>query len=205
MLDKIKPFLKEDADTEELTSILTELTTINPEKLEQSYLNNDVNVRSWADKKVGRAIETFKTQTMGSLIEEQVKTRLKSAKDETAAETQLRLINERLDKAESDRKREQHINTALKYASERGIPTKYVEKFLGSDIEETKRYLDDFTTDFNITVNEEVDDRFKEHGRNVNYKQKNQPEKMTFTREEIAKMSKEDLEKNWDKITKQKK
>jgi len=205
MIDKIKPFLKEDADTEELTSIINELTTINPEKLEQSYLNNDVNVRSWADKKVGRAIETFKTQTMGSLIEEQVKTRLKSAKDETAAETQLRLINERLDRAESERKREQHINTALKYASQYEIIPKYVDRFLGADVEETKRNIDALAKDFNVQINDAVDERFKEHGRTVNYKQKNQPEKMTFTREEIATMSKEDLAKNWDKITKQKK
>jgi len=204
MLDKIKPFLKEDADTEELTSIINELTTINPEKLEQSYLNNDVNVRSWADKKVGRAIETFKTQTMGSLIEEQVKTRLKSAKDETAAETQLRLINERLDRAESERKREQHINTALKYASQYEIIPKYVDRFLGADVEETKRNIDALAKDFNVQINDAVDERFKEHGRNVNFKQQNQPDKSKWSREELATMSSDDLAKNWDKIIKQK-
>lgn len=202
MIDKLKPFLKDDADVNEVTSVLQQLSTLDPDKLENAYLNNDPAIRSWADRKIGKSLETFKTQTMGPLIEEQVRTRLDKHKNETAAETQLRLINERLDKAEADRKREAHINSALKYASEKGIPSKYVDKFLGSDFDETKRYLDDFAVDFNIQVNEEVDERFKEHGRSVNYKQKNQQEKTSFTPEEVAKMSSEDFKKNFSKIMK---
>jgi len=203
-IELLKPFLKEDADEAEVTAVITKLGTVDADKLENGYMNNDATIRSWADKKVGKAIETFKTQTMGSLVTEQVNARLKSAKDETAAETQLRLINERLDKAEGERKREQHINSALKYASQYEIIPKYVDRFLGADVEETKRNIDALAKDFNVQINDAVDERFKEHGRNVNFKQQNQPDKSKWSREELATMSSDDLAKNWDKIIKQK-
>jgi len=202
MIDKLKPFLKDGIDTNELTAVMNSLLTLDPEKLETAYLNNDPAVRSWADRKIGKSLETFKTQTMSSLIEQQVQDRISKHKNETAAETQLRLINERLDKAEKDRLREKHINDALKYAGEKGIPTKYVDKFLGEDFDTTKRYLDDFATDFNIQVDEEVDERFKESGRKINFKTKKDNDKTTFTDEEIAKMSPEDFKANFSKIMK---
>ena len=202
-IELLKPFLKEDADEAEVTAILAKLGTVDADKLENGYMNNDATIRSWTDKKVGKALETFKTQTMGSLVEEQVKARLKSAKDETAAETQLRLINERLDKTEQERKREQHINKALEFANGK-IPSKYVHKLLGADIDETTTNINDFVKDFNISVNEEVDERFKDKGRTVSYKANTEPEKSKWSRQELATMSEEDLEKNWDKIPKQK-
>jgi hypothetical protein len=203
MIDKLKPFLKEDANTEEVSAVINELQQVNPDKLETAYLNNDVAVRSWADRKVGKALETFKTQTMNSLVEEQVRARLEKHKNESEAEKQLRLINERLDKAENERKREQHINKALEYASGK-IPAKYVHKLLGSDADETIHNIDEFIKDFNISVNEQVDERFKEHGRSVNYKANSAPERTTFTDEEVAKMSSEEFKKNFHKIVKQK-
>jgi len=203
-IDKLKPFLKEGTDETEISAIINELQTVNPDKLETAYLNNDPTVRSWADRKVGKALETFKTQTMNSLVEEQVRARLDKHKNETAAETQLRLINERLDKAEKDRVREQHINKALEYASGK-IPAKYVHKLLGSDADETIRNIDEFIKDFNISVNEEVDERFKEKGRNVNYKSNHQSEKTTFTDDEVARMSSDDFKKNFAKIIQNKK
>ena len=202
-IELLKPFLKEDADEAEVTAVLAKLGTVDADKLENGYMNNDATIRSWTDKKVGKALETFKTQTMGSLVEEQVNERLKSAKDETAAETQLRLINERLDKTENERKREQHINKALEFANGK-IPSKYVHKLLGADIDETTNNINDFVKDFNISVNEQVDERFKDKGRNVSYKANNEPEKTSWTTDELTKMSNEDLEKNWDKISKQK-
>ena len=202
-IELLKPFLKEDADEAEVTAVLAKLGTVDADKLENGYMNNDATIRSWTDKKVGKALETFKTQTMGSLVEEQVKARLKSAKDETAAETQLRLINERLDKTEQERKREQHINKALEFANGK-IPSKYVHKLLGADIDETTTNINDFVKDFNISINEEVDERFKDKGRTVSYKANTEPEKSHWSREELATMSQADLEKNWNKISKQK-
>jgi len=202
MIEELKPFLKENVDPEQLNAVLGKLKpTIDEAFLENAYVNNDPVIRKYTDKKVGKSIETFKTNTLGSLVEEQVNTRLKNYKEESESEKQLRLINERLDKAESDRKREQHISKALEYSSGK-IPPKYVHKLLGNDIDETTKAIDDFIQDFKISVNEEVDDRFKEYGRNVNYKANDKAEKTAFTKEEIAAMSNEELKKNWHKIYK---
>lgn len=202
MIDKLKPFLKDGIDAAQLEAVLNELKAIDENFLQNAYLNNDPAVRRYVDKKVGTALDTFKTQTMGPLVDSQVKERLEKHKNETEAEKQLRLINERLDKAENDRLREKHINQALEYAANHQIPTKYVHKLLGSNFEETKVAIDDFVKDFNISVNEEVDNRFKENGRSINYKGNNKPERTSFTREEIAKMSKEDFAANYNKIIK---
>jgi len=201
-IELLKPFLKEDADEAEVTAVLAKLGTVDADKLENGYMNNDATIRSWADKKVGKAIETFKTQTMGALVTEQVNARLKTHKEESESEKQLRLINERLDKAEGEKLREQHINKALEYANGK-IPSKYVHKLLGADVNETQTAIDDFIKDFNISVNEEVDERFKENGRTISYKANTEKPKTKWTRDEIATMSKEELEKNWDAITKQ--
>lgn len=203
-VDKIKDFLKEGVNEQEVESALENLINIDENFLEAEYGNNNKTIRSWADRKVTKAIEGFKTNTMSALVDQQVQDRIAKHKNETEAEKQLRLINERLDRAENERKREQHINSALKYAGDKGIPTKYVDRFLGADIDETKRMLDDFATDFNIQVNEEVDDRFKEHGRNIGNKGNNLPEKSSWTDEEIARMSPDEFKKNFNKIFKQK-
>jgi len=203
-IELIKNYLKEGVDEKEVETALEQLFTVDENFLEEQYKSNNKTIRSWTDKKIGSGIEGFKTNTMAALIEQQVSDRIKKQKDETAAETQFRLINEKLDKVESERKREQHINKALEYANGK-IPSKYVHKLLGSDADETISNIDEFIKDFNISVNEEVDERFKEHGRSVSYKQTTQPEKTSFTDDEIAKMSSEDFKKNYSKIFKEQK
>lgn len=200
-IDTIKSYLKEGVDEKEVETALDQLFTVDENFLEEQYKSNNKSIRPWVDKKVGSGIEGFKTNTMAALVEQQVSDRIKKQKDETAAETQFRLINEKLDKVESERKREQHINKALEYANGK-IPSKYVHKLLGNDADETISNIDEFIKDFNISVNEEVDERFKEHGRTVSYKQNTQPEKTSFTKEEVAKMPKEEFKKNFNKIFK---
>lgn len=51
------------------------------------------------------------------------------------------------------------ITEAIKYATEKKIPTSLVENFLGEDLEKTKVNLDSFVESINPWVQEQVDER----------------------------------------------
>lgn len=50
------------------------------------------------------------------------------------------------------------LKDALKYASEKGIPNKFVEKFLGEDLNTTKANLDEFQTEWDSALEKASND-----------------------------------------------
>lgn len=200
-IDLIKNFLKDGIDEKEVESALDSLSNIDESFLESAYKSGDKSVRSFTDRLVTKSLETFKTQTMSPLIEQQVNERLNNEKNKTESQRQFEKLEALIIKQQQDAERKDHINAALTYASGK-IPPKYVDKLLGANIDETKSNIEDFIKDLNIKIDEEVDERLQP--RIINGKIVNKDhEKSTFTPQEIAKMSKQELKDNWAKIQKQ--
>lgn len=75
--------------------------------------------------------------------------------------TQKKLLEleKELEKERTANARKDLITEAIKYATEKKIPTSLVENFLGEDLENTKVNLDSFVESINPWVQEQVDER----------------------------------------------
>ncbi|MBO3417906.1 DUF4355 domain-containing protein [Clostridium perfringens] len=75
--------------------------------------------------------------------------------------TQKKLLEleKELEKERKSNARKDLITEAIKYATEKKIPTSLVENFLGEDLEKTKVNLDSFVESINPWVQEQVDER----------------------------------------------
>lgn len=81
---------------------------------------------------------------------------IKDPKDKAMADLQAELAKMKAEAARKDL-----LSEAMKYANEKKINTKFVEKFLGEDLEKTKVALDDFVKDYSKDIEAAVTEKMK--------------------------------------------
>ena len=119
-------------------------------------------LQSVTDSAVTKGITTFKDKTLPTLLEEEIK---KKFPGETEDQKKLRQLEEKLAKAEADRKRESLINKALSYANEKKLPTGFIDRFIDEDEDKTLANVQKFENLFNEAIKTGVEAKFKENGR----------------------------------------
>lgn len=120
------------------------------------------------DKHHSKALETWKTNNLESLIEEEVS---KRNPQETPEQKRIRELEEKLQKQERDAQRTALKEQALKYATDKGydakFATKWIDKLLADDEATTNTTLEEFKADLDGIVQAQVDAKFKELGRDI--------------------------------------
>ena len=160
--------IKANGGTPEMITFLEALKTVNTDSVKDFLANNDEGkkiAQSLNDQAVTKGIETFKQKTMPGLIEEAIKQKFP---DETEDQKKLRLLAENQTRLEKELKQKDLFNKALQIATEKKLPVKLVNKFLGEDEETTVRNLAELESEFNSTLQALVESKFKEIGRNPN-------------------------------------
>jgi len=151
------------------------LKTINPDSV-KDYLEKDEAgkklLNSITDARVTKGIETFKKETMPSLIEEEIKKKFPA---ETEEQKRLRILEEDNKKFQNDVKRERLLNKAISIANERKLPLKLIDRFLGDDEESTIKNIELLEAEYNGAITSAVESKFKEHGREPGNNDKNAP------------------------------
>jgi len=164
-LKQILDFLKSNNASTELITSLESLKTVNLDSVKE-FLEKDEDgkkyLQSQKDAAVTKGIDTFKEKTMPGLIEEQIS---KKFPEETAEQKRLRQLEDDNKKFQNEVKRERLLNKAIAHATEKGFPTKFIEKFLGEDEETTLASIDAFGEMYNTSVSAAVETKFKENGR----------------------------------------
>ena len=192
-VDEVKAFLA----TPEAAPLLTELKTLDANTVKgwletneegKSYLN------SYADSKVTKGIETFKTKTLPTLVEEEV---TKRNPKETEEQKALRQLKSEFDNLKKEASRKELLNSALTYATEKGIPAKYIDRFIGDDSESTIANIDAFGTYFKDAVQQAVTGTFKDGGRTVTA---DSDKKGTITVADMSTMTRAELLKHQNSI-----
>jgi len=89
----------------------------------------------------------------------------------------------------------------LSTATEKSLPAKLVEFFVGDDVEKTTANLGILEAEFNAAVQAEVDKRFKDGGTQPPQKP---GQTTTLTKEAVLKMTPDEINANWDEIVKNK-
>lgn len=156
---------KGEALTADELNFLKGLKTLTPESV-KDYLDKDEAgkkyLQSLNDAAVTKGISTFKEKTMPGLIEEEIK---KKFPDETEEQKKLRILTEDQEKLKAEIKRKDLLNKAISIATEKKLPLKLVEKFLGDDEETTIKNLELLETEYNGGITSAVEEKFKAEGR----------------------------------------
>ncbi|MEK4640320.1 DUF4355 domain-containing protein [Bacillus sp. FSL W8-0519] len=164
----------------------------------QSFVNDDDNGKKWlqslTDTRVTDAIKTYETKTLPKKIEDEIAKRFPA---ETEDQKQLRNLKQQFERLEAEKQKETLKNKALSIATEKGLPTKLVDYFIGSDEEKTIKGLDTFEEVFSLAVQQAVEEKFKQGGRDP--KPPGAPGK-ALTKEAIEKMSPDEINANWEQI-----
>jgi hypothetical protein len=161
-LEEIKQFLEQNKENQDILGVVKEYAPQQEIGLEdvQKLVNEKENFKSWInsekDKHFSKGLETWKEKTMPSILDEEIKKRFPEA-DPKDIENQKLLA--RIEKMERDNLRDKLKNHALTVASEKKIPNKIIDFFIGDDEEATVSNLGVFEEAMESYIKSRVDER----------------------------------------------
>jgi len=175
-MDKLKEYLKDDADLEKVKAAVEELNKDAVEKhlsgLNKSdatkLMNDNKSLKSVFDAGVAKALDTFKEKTLPGLVEDEV---TKRNPPETEEQKQIRQLREQIEQERKERNKEKQINLAYSIAkefeNEKGIkiPDKMLRRYIGANEEETRTNIEELVEEYEApiktSVESEIAKRFK--------------------------------------------
>lgn len=132
----------------------------------QKFVNENEEARKWlqslTDSRVTEAIKTYEKKTLPKKVEEEINKRFPP---ETEEQKQIRELRQKLEQIEQEKIRETLRNKALSVATEKQLPTKLIDFFIGQDEETTMKNLAVLEEVFSAAVQQAVEVRFKDGGR----------------------------------------
>ena len=112
----------------------------------KSKLENDSSFKSFMDseneKHFSKALETWKTNNLPKLIDDEYK---KKHPDADPKDTKIAEMEKKIEQMQKDTARKELTNKALKVAQEKKLPTELIDYFVGSDENTTKANLKTLT------------------------------------------------------------
>lgn len=162
-IEELKKYVEENKDNEELRAYLQGLVTVAGV---QKYLTENEDGRKWLDsekdKHLAKGLSTWQENNLQKEIEKEIQKRFP---DETAEQKQLRELNAKIEKMESEKQREVLKNKALTIAAEKKLPiNKVIDLVLGEDEESTVSNIGKFEEIFGSSVQAAVEERLKGNG-----------------------------------------
>ena len=116
------------------------------------------------DKYHHKGLETWKSNHMDSIIEEEV---AKRNPGETPEQKRIRALEIKLEEAEKKERKMRLETHAQNLASQNGLPTDLVSFFVGQDEVSTEGNVEKFGEVLNDYVQAQVKSRFRDGGRNI--------------------------------------
>ncbi|MBK5243162.1 DUF4355 domain-containing protein [Clostridium sp.] len=105
-------------------------------------------LKTWKENNLEKELEPFILAKHPELVTDPVKKELADMRKE-------------LEKEKASNTRKDLLSEAMKYASEKKMPTGFVEKFLGEDLDTTKANLDVLAADWSKGLETSVNERMK--------------------------------------------
>lgn len=193
---EIKNFINDNKESEEVKVYLQGLNKVSVEGIEK-YVTEDENAKKWfdsiKDKHFNKALETWKSNNLSKLIDDEVKKRF-PAKDEN--EIEVEKLKSEIEKMKQEKLHEVLTSKAVKIASDKNLPLSLVDFFIAKDEDSTVNNLKVLEESFNKEVQKAVEKRFKNEG----YNPPKDSSGNALTLETIKKMSPTEINQNWDKV-----
>lgn len=165
-LQEIKQYLESNKDNSDVQAVLNEFKTVSQEDV-RSYLDTDDGkrfIQPTLDRYHNKSLQTWKDNNLQNLVEDEV---AKRNPQETEEQKRIRLLEEQLANRDKDAARKELETKALKLAQEKALPTEIVNFFVGDDEDTTSANLDKLKAQIDSSVQSQVDQRFKDGGRDV--------------------------------------
>lgn len=164
-LQALLDFLKANNASADLIKQVESLKTVSLESVKEFLEKDEAGkklLQAQKDAAVTKGIETFKEKTMPGLLEDEIK---KKFPDETAEQKRMRELESKQQKLEAEIKRKDLHAKAISVATEKKLPIKLMEKFLGDDEETTIKNIEEFESIYSEAIGLRVEEKFKENGR----------------------------------------
>ena len=165
-LKDVQDFIEHNSDTQEVKDFLVTLQPKITPDVFKKLIEEDTDIKathfSLIDSARSKGIESWKTNNLQKLVDEEV---AKRNPKETEEQKQLRELREQFANLEKDKTKSSLLNTALKLAQEKQIPTDFIDKFVGNDEDETKQNIERFAKVFQDAVTASTQGKFKDFGR----------------------------------------
>lgn len=158
--------LVENGDKTALDSYI--LSGIEKSDVETVSKTNDEVKRyfdSEKDKHFGTALETWKSNNLGKIVEEEVNKRNPS---KSPTELEVEKLRKEIEDERKGRNREKLMNQAIKQANDKGLPVDLLDFFVSDDEESTNANISKLEEAYTKAVQSAVEGKFKENGRDVN-------------------------------------
>ena len=163
--EEVKEFLKSEAGkASEVTAYLHELNPLTVVSL-QEYIDKTPEGKSWLDsvkdKHLQKGLETWKTNNLESLLNDEIKKRFPE-KDEK--EIEVEKLKAEIEKMKQEKLKETLKNKAIKIATEKNLPIELVDFFIGTDEQATVSNVKVLEDTFSQYVQKSVEQRLKGDG-----------------------------------------
>ncbi|MFT0800364.1 DUF4355 domain-containing protein [Bacillus swezeyi] len=165
-LEEVKQFLNDNKENADVKAYLEELSAVSADKV-KGFLETDEGqklIRPKLDQHFTKSLETWKENNLDDLVNAKVKELYPA---ETEEQKRIRNLEKELENQKKASQREKLMNTAISYASEKGLPADLVAYFLGDDEETTMSNLGALEEKYSAAVQKAIEDKFKENGRTV--------------------------------------
>ncbi|MGY0373220.1 DUF4355 domain-containing protein [Clostridium sp. JNZ J1-5] len=193
---EVKNFINDNKESEEVKVYLQGLNKVSVEGIEK-YVTEDEDAKKWfdsiKDKHFNKALETWKSNNLSKLIDDEVKKRF-PAKDEK--EIEVENLKSEIEKMKQEKLHEVLTSKAVKIASDKNLPLSLVDFFIAKDEEATVSNLKVLEESFNKEVQKAVEKRLKSEG----YNPLKDSSGNALTLETIKNMSPTEINQNWDKV-----
>jgi hypothetical protein len=195
-IEEVKNFINDNKESEEVKSYLQDFNKLSVEGIE-NYVTEDDEGKKWfdsiKDKHFNKALDTWKSNNLTKLIDDEVKKKFPS-KDEKDIEVENLKVE--IEKMKQEKLHEALTSKAIKIASDKNLPLNLVDFFIAQDEEVTVNNLKVLEENFNKEVQKAVEKRLKNEG----YNPPKDTSGNTLTLESIKNMSQAEINKNWDKV-----
>ncbi|AFV05395.1 DUF4355 domain-containing protein [Dehalobacter sp. CF] len=163
--ENVKEFLESEAGkASEVTAYLQGLNPLTVARV-QEYIDKTPEGKSWVDsvrdKHLQKGLETWKTNNLESLLNDEIKKRFPQ-KDEK--ELEVEKLRAEIEKMKHEKQRESLTNKAIKIATEKSLPIELVDFFIGADEQTTVSNVKVFEDTFSQYVQKTVEQRLKGDG-----------------------------------------
>ena len=164
-LEKLIAFLKEKEASEDVVKFVEGLKPVTSETVKDYVENTDEGkklLQSLTDAKVTKGIETFKTNNLPKILDDEI---AKRYPPETPEAKKLRELEKQINDQADMLKKKDLLTSAIKKAGEKGLPINIIDRLLGDDEETTEKNLNLFEEEFKKAIEAKVNEKFIQGGR----------------------------------------
>jgi len=156
----IKTFIDTNKDSnEELKTYLQGFNKVTVEGV-QKFLTEDKDAKSWLDstkdQHANKHLETWKTNQLQKLINEEV---MKRNPSKTPLEIEVETLKADIAKKEAEYAKKELHGSVTKTLAEKQLDARFADYLLGSDLETTNSNIANFESVFNEFVQKQVEAR----------------------------------------------